>query len=272
MKRSLKVLCFALALVLVAALSPGLGNATTYLLTDLNSSVSIDDASQAGVYGWQVDGNNRLYQQWFWYRVGNQTPEQPISNLTLVSATTGFGTTGLQLVYKDPTGLFDVTITYILTGGAVGSGTSDLAETIRITSLSSASLDFHFFQYSDFDLNGPGGDTVTMVNANTVRQTGQGIVSETVITPSPTLTELAYWSATLNKLNNANVDNLNGTGGPLGPGDVTWAFQWDTSIAAGGTYIISKDKHIVPLPATALLLGTGLLGLVGLRYRSRKKR
>ena len=49
----------------------GKAEANIWILTDSNSSVSIDDGSQAGVYNWTVDGHNNLFQMQFWYRVGN---------------------------------------------------------------------------------------------------------------------------------------------------------------------------------------------------------
>ena len=52
----------------------------------------------------------------------------------------------------------------LLTGGnnvAVGQkATSDIAETISIYNSSAAPLPFHFFQYSDFNLGAPNGDSV----------------------------------------------------------------------------------------------------------------
>jgi hypothetical protein len=59
----------------------------------------------------------------------------------------------------------------------------------------------------------------------------------------------------------------------MGPGDMTWAFQWDRVIPASGpgrTFIISKDKrlNVVPEPTTMFLLSTaGALALCRRRQR-----
>ncbi|MDB6109574.1 MAG: hypothetical protein JWR69_1324, partial [Pedosphaera sp.] len=59
-------------------------------------------------------------------------------------------------------------------------------------------------------------------------------------------------------------------GSGIGPGNVTWALQWDLTIAAGGTALISKDKYleiIVPEPSTFALTGLGLAAFLLLRRR-----
>jgi len=94
--------------------------------------------------------------------------------------------------------------------------------------------------------------------------------AETVVTPAPLRTEVAVYGATLAtlaKLSDASADNLDNSTGPLGPADVTWALQWDVTVAPGGTVQISKDKNIVPEPATLGLMGLGLVAAVVTRVR-----
>jgi len=247
------------------------GPANAVVLSDLNSSVGIDEASQGGLSSWSVDGTDQLFQQWFWYRVGNTGPESSIDTLTL-NNTTLYGNRGVSLEYSGSG--FDMTVDFILTGGTAGSGVSDLAENIRIVNTSGSNLDFSFFQYSDFDLGGAGGDTVEQSNANTVRQ-WDGVVSlqeETVGTPAPSHIELANFAQTLNSLNDTFTTTLDDTSGPIS-GDVTWAWQWDLNIASGGSALISKDMQLsvsaVPVPAAVWLFGSGLLGLVGVGRRKK---
>jgi len=244
--------------------------ATLVTLTDADSVVKIDTGNQQGVYSWTVDGTQQLKTQWFWYRVGDVGSEASIDTLTLGSET--IGTSSLDVTYSG-TG-FTIQIVFTLLGGSVGSQTSDLAETIKIhNTQTSGSLDFRFFQYADFDLNGtPNNETSMRVNANTVDQSDElYIIQETVATPAPSHWEMALTTTTLDKLNDANPTTLSDIS-PAGPGNATWAFEWDKSISAGGTLLISKDKNIttiIPEPLTMLGVFLGL-GSVGAYIRRRR--
>jgi len=243
-------------------------NATVYTLTSGNSTVQIDSESQAGAYGWIVDGYNVLFQQWFWFGIGSGAT-QSLDTLPLLTATPALD--DLTLTYGYANGL-QVSIEYDLTGGSAGTLTSDIAETISINNKGTSAINFHFFQYSDFDLNLADrtdkvviDPTLRLVNQVPVGGAALGpILSETVLTPKPSHAEAGIYGSTLAKLNAGGPVTLNDTL-TAGPGDATWAFQWDKIIAAGGSFIISKDKNLapnVPEPTTILGLGTILL-LVG---------
>jgi hypothetical protein len=173
---------------------------------------------------------------------------------------------------------FKIEINYGLIGGVAGGGNADIAETITITNTSGSTIeDFHFFQYSNFDLGGAAGDdTVQFINDNTVRQTGSGtVLNETVVSPQADHFEAALHPTTLGYLNDALATTLSDLpGGSLGPGDVTWAYQWDFDLAASGVgsdFQISKDKRMgnnVPEPSTLSVLA---LGLAVFAYRRRRQ-
>jgi hypothetical protein len=240
-------------------------------LTHGNSAFTVTETYDWGQ--WEVDGVQQLYQQGFWW--GDATQEYRLGNSftgqTLLAPNSG------RFFYQTPG--FYAELTYTLYGGAPGSGMSDVAESIYILNNSGSSIDLRFFQYSDFDLGGTiADDTVWFPNANTVRQTDGGgslMLSETVVTPAADRWEGALYSYTRGMLDDNAVYNLSNTpaiGGGSVYGDATWAYQWNRTLGDGATFLASKDKRLEPIPepATALLIGVGLLGVEVLRRRRRK--
>lgn len=266
--------CMAVLSVLGVFLAPTT-RADVTTLTDLNSTVTIDPTSQAGAASWVVDGTNQLFQQWFWYRIGDTGGQSSIDTIGTPVVTT-IGTEGVDLTYQNDS--IKAEVEYDLTGGALGSHTSDLSEVIRLTNVSSSALTLHFFQYSDFDLNGSfDGQTVNIHTiggkAFVADQQGAGIaMTETVATPGADRWEANIFGNTLDSLNSGATYNLNDAVA-AGPGDATWAFQWDRTLQPGSTFLISKDKQIraiVPEPSTLAIAGLGALGLIGYGLRRRR--
>jgi len=255
------------------------------VLTSGNSTAAVNPLTQAGMYAWNVDGVNQLYQQWFWYALGPagaSTPPASIDTLGLTQDSQAAGANQLLLGYQGAG--FTVGVNYVLTGGARGSGVSDIGETISIQNNTASYLPFQFYEYSDFDLNNtPGGQSVMISGPggrpgfNDAFQTlGNLSLSETVVSPPASFAEANVEGgpgSTLAKLNNGVApvvldNNL------VSAGAVTWAFQWNLDIAPGGTAIISKDKYlqttVVPEPAV-MALASASLGLVAYAFGRRRK-
>jgi len=283
----------ALAAVLLLMLS-GPAQATTWNLTSGNSSLLIDDASMRGNYSWILDGVEQYAQQdkdlanypdglpgqWFWYRIGDSGPEQPVNVMSLTAYSNLMADPdlpdALTLVYEQ-TGAnpqLKVPLNFTLQGGSVGSRDADLSEQISIKNIGTTPLSLHFFEYADFDLGATADDDQVRVsgtsNPNMVDQydlSGQWIMSETIIGGDAKRSEAKDFSLTLADLTDADADDLDYVGSALPPvntGDVTWAMQWDLVIAPGGTVSWSKDKDFspfVPEPVTmaGLLFGVGSL-------------
>lgn len=263
------------ALVMIA----GAASAQSYTLIDGNTIQHYDTASLApnsrvGMDRWEVDGVNHMYSQWFWFRTDGMAHEARINSLAfLAGGTSDTNFNGLDdTLYLQYGSHQDFTIetTFSLRGGSAGSHRSDTGEQITITNHGPSRRTFSFFQYCDFDLaNDIVDDSVGLLNPNAVLQVDNlhgFIASETILTPTFTLSEMGVYAATLLKLDNGVADNLDGSTGPLvGRRDYTWAFQWDVTLASGESFLISKDKSIIPAPSAAALLGLG--GLLGIRRR-----
>jgi len=249
------------------------GAQATIILEDLNSQAEIDLTSDAGMFRWTVDGIENLRKQWFWYRIGDTGPELPLNALGTPLSKTSDGDLDPgdeRLISRYAGSGLTVTIDYVLTGGPVGSGVSDIAEMIVLENTGGDDIDLHFFQYVDFELGGTVDDVaVEILNGNTAVQTDVGTwLSETVVTWMPDYCEAGIGGSILAKLTDADADTLSDNAGPLGPGDLSWAFQWDVELEPGDTFIISKDKNLVPEPAGLVVLGVGSLVLM-LRRRRR---
>lgn len=278
MKRKFLITLMALAL-LGMVLAPAPGNATTtYTLTDGNSSVIVDSTN--GIYNaaipingtWLINGVYNMYQQQWFY--GPTTAGQSMisdNNLTLTGSTNP-ALNYATFTYLNP-GVFTATTVYSLIGGAPGSPNSDLSEQMRVNNISGASLTMNLYLYTDLDLGGnPAGDTVQILGPpyHDIHQYGKGLICRTVVTGNapPSIGEVNTYSNTLTSLNSGMLYTLNNTYGPISPPDATWALEWqNVVIPAGQSYILSVDENISALavPSTALLLGSGLLGLLGLR-------
>jgi hypothetical protein len=251
-----------------------------YTLTDHNSTAVINPSAQTGMYNWTVDGVDQLNQQWFWYRVGTTGGQSSIDTISAPTITTPAANI-ITMSYQNAS--FQVNLSYTLTGGSAGSGFSDISESISIFNKSTTTpLDFHFFQYSDFDLGGTSaGDVGQYLGTGKVTQydtTSPSMLSETVSSRLPNHYQVALFPTIKTGLNGGTPFTLSDTpavNSSVGPGDVTWGFEWDLTIAANGSVVWSKDKTIskngVPDSGTTImLLGAALSGLALLRRRLAK--
>jgi hypothetical protein len=92
-------------------------------------------------------------------------------------------------------------------------------------------------------------DAVSLAATNVMVQQGNGMVlTETVQNPSPNAWETSWYDITLNKLDGSSLVTLSDSYIPNAPGDQTFAFQWNTNLAAGQTFSITLTKSIRPVP------------------------
>ncbi len=267
--RIVSAACFLFAV----AASMQLAHAWTDVLTNGNSTATIQADGPYGLTEWTVDGNTQLYRQSFFYRNGNSGYENPISNLDLISAT--LVSPGiLNTVYQSGNN-FSITINYALQGGAIGSSSSSIGEQITIKNLTGNPLNFHFFQYVDFDLGGNWlGDTVTLEqNAQGLfekafQTKGNAFFADEIVSPAANHGEVGLSQSTLTKLLDSYPTTLSDNVGPV-TGDAVWAFQWDVVIPANESFdiAINKSVYVVPEPSAIALMAIGLATLGFARRR-----
>jgi hypothetical protein len=168
-----RLICLAVLSVLVLT-SARIAQAGV-VLTDGNSTVNIDPSGSDPVIGvnqWQVNGVNMLYQQWVWYRIGDDPTGQHSIDTNGDLVVNQFDPADVKLSYSNT--LINASVQYTLAGGAAGQVASDLGELVNLTNTSSATYTIHFCQYSDIDLGGCANnklqhDSVTLITSKAVR-------------------------------------------------------------------------------------------------------
>ena len=268
---------FRSVLLLMSGLAlPAFG--ADFAMTYKNSSalVNITNAG-AGIVGWNIDGINNLNYQSFFYRVGN-SPEalvQSISSTPTVSfIQVPNALSKLDVTYANS--LLSVQTLFQLTGSAAGSGKAGLSETITVKNISASPLDFHLFQYSDFDLGGlTGGQSIqfgfdALSQPYTVTQTGgPSSLTETININSAPIGHYRAdtTAATLSSLNDGAATTLVNAANASG-GNANFTYQWDIVLQPNETLTISKLMNIiVPEPSVASMV----LAMAALwRFKARK--
>ncbi len=243
----------------------------TFTIADSNTSATFDPG--AGQVDWMIDGVNQLFTQEFYYRRSTDTREHRMDSFNLNNVgnftqdTNPFIDTRADAfgsLFTDNNGLEFETL-FTIRGNAAGSGSAALAEQITIRNTSNAAITLSFFQFVDFDLGGDAFDDFgQIVGGNTAQQSDDGsALSETVATPTPTIFQMGDSFDMTSMFNDSAIDNLDGTSSHSG--DVAWAFQWDITLQAGGSFLISKNKAVIPTPGSLMILGSA--GLFANRRR-----
>jgi hypothetical protein len=256
-------------------------SASDFTLANKNSTMGVNITNAAaGVQSWTVDGVNYLNHQWFYFRVGSGGPEAPIQSISstpTISLTTLSSFSLLNLTYANAS--YSVQTSIKLSGNTPGSGRANLAEDITVRNLSGAPLDFHFFQYSDFNIHGVAGGQSVQFFQNAINgeyykavQT-DGIRTVTEVLNSTIVplghVEAGLFNSTLASLNDGASTTLSDVTS-AGVGDVTFAYQWDVTLAPGASFQLSKLIEIAPEPSSMSILGIAA-AVYAARMKSKRK-
>jgi hypothetical protein len=236
-----------------------------------------------GLSDWTIDGVNQLNQQWFYYSVGSG-PVYSIDTIAPWSTptiSTNLGKTQITLNEMYANSAISVGTLFSLQSSPVGSGKAALSQTLTISNPSATAQTYHFYQYSDFDLGGVAGGQNIVFSSNgsgqeyQVVQTGLTGTALTGLITGVSGGSSVQYEVQAGYNNGTQFGLGNGNSAPLldnttltaGPGNVEYAYEWDVTLPALGSIIISEIQTVVPEPSSVALVASGMLALALLRRR-----
>jgi hypothetical protein len=169
---------------------------------------------------------DHMFQNWWWYRTDSDTREFALSNLTAFEQPQA---NTVSLTYAE--GGLTYEITYTLSDS--GDNQAVVVAQLTIANTTSTPITLNLFNYSDFDMDGSsGGDRAELVRPGYIRvyetNTAHIVAAET-----PFAWQIGAFPSVRNLLTDTDIDDLNNSGSPFGPGDFTGAFQWRFTLQGG---------------------------------------
>lgn len=262
MRRATRLFTVMMQILLLLCIMATSSHAAIHTLLVKRDAVTVaealvdDTAAYTGLYSLKVDNTQRLFQQWFWYRLGATGGELSLDTLTLksVSPPTEENPGALSLTYT-LADQFDITISYLLAYPA--GGNASVTKTVTIANISSVDISYHLFEYSDFDISSIGNDNVYVAN-NRIYQnsiltdtSGVTLVHESSLLPDRFDIDGAQ-SSVLPSLKDSNPTDLANPVPYRYEGELQFACQWDLSIPAGQSVNFTITDTLYPtLPLTA---------------------
>ena len=248
--------------------------ATPVTLQDGNASLGLNvvsngTPSQDGAFTWDINGVNQLDQQWFWFRVGNSGAGQEITSLSesgspALADTDGGGDDNYASINYSGSG-FAMNVQYMLSGGSSTSHVADVDAIIRILNKTSKALVFDLADYGNFTLGSAGGDrAISITNNNTATESNSaGAAAQVIVSPAATQYDASDAATLAAGLDSGALLPLPDNSSTSGA-DPAFAFGYDLTIPANGSYVISSDEQIItavpePTSGMAALAGSCLI-------------
>lgn len=216
------------------------------------------------------------WESWWFFRVSGDGRESAFATPDLESYVGSIS----HLNWSDPggAGLFSAVLDAEVLDTGVGMG--NLFQNLNISNTGVSDLTIDIFHYTDLDVgNSFGADDAALVaNPDAIEiSVLDGADSAPIIAYGADAFQVTPWRTLLQNLTNGNVDNLDDSGLPFGPGDFTTAFQWSVTIGVGQTQsfltqfggnapLLPRSVSAIPEQGTAIMLGLGFI-VLGVRPR-----
>lgn len=183
-------------------------------------------------------GQDQLYQSTWWYRIDNDAREYVFNN---------GATSGLQPEVIAPKG-DRATLNWLNCDGrgfdanlavqvyTTGPSSGVASECMTVTNNTAAAVTFNVFHYVDYDVCGSAGDSTAFVGTpNQLEVTDSVCAVKTYhLACGYSNYQTTAFATVRGLLANAVVDDLNNSGTPFGPGDMTNAYQWQNVVVGPG--------------------------------------
>ncbi|MBE9002502.1 hypothetical protein IQ274_31035 [Nostoc sp. LEGE 12447] len=253
--------------------------AANFTLTNGNSTADFDNSLGTGFVSWKIDGVDQIDnsvtagQTATYFRIGDSTEQTLVEEFSpdLFEEVLSLSGNKASVKYTDFAENFTINFDFLLKGDSLGTNRGSLSQTMTVTNISNAPLDFRLFQYNDFNINGTVAPNKVKIDEDTFTATqtsplGRGIA--TFVTPTPTAAIAALVPDLVDfsplALNNT-VGNPVNLSGPLvlNGGDASFAYQWNFNLAPNQSVVVIQTATTIPEPsislATLIAFGFGFL-------------
>lgn len=242
----------ATALLVLLPLFAAPSGAAPLSITDGVATLTVDDV-HGGMEDFVLAGVDHLWEANYYYRTAAMGLELPLVGPTTSAVTSVLATGATEITVLGATADFDFELVYAL------SSTGALISTLDLTNTTGGTLGLSLFNYQDWDVGGTwAGDSIGW-NGTSVTQSEGGVQLTIAPFQTPDAVEASTYATLLTDLSDGDVDDLvDGSGLPFGPGDGTFALQFDLSLPDGD---VATLAYAVPEPSTGALAMLGLAAL-----------
>lgn len=253
--------------------------AASFTLTDNNSEITVNDRN--GITVWYVDGSpDNVFISNYYYRIGATGNEFPFFDGLGTPTVTQPTDNQLEFTYTGTD--IEAVVNYQLSGEDLGSNRSFINKSVTLTNLSPQNLDFHLFDYSDFDIKFnqlDQRDQAIALDFGTIllNSATKPLSILTQVSPTPSHYEIAdfltlYFKFFIDQDGATTLTNtpLLNVPFPIPPSDNAFAFQWNFNLNAGESRTFNSQFNYasVPEPSSVFsLIGLGILGGISLTRR-----
>ncbi len=211
-------------------------------IVTLNYTTPIDIIT--GTLDVTVDGTSHFWAIRFFYRVDGDLQEFDLGASTSESYVGNVAT--LTWTDVDTRGLLDIEVTMTVTD--LGGGDGALAVSSELTNISGGDITADFFVYVDADLDGSfGNDSAVLVGPGQIEVTDVTVWNFNASTSDAF--QVDVFPVIRGLLDDGGLTDLDDSGLPFGPGDISMAFQWaDRVVPNGGSLVFALGAETIPGP------------------------